>query len=69
MTDADTLEKTQDVNTNTPDLVHWICGFCYQDLPAIAMCGYEITKYGVAESADCVVCEDLVDKPCEVCGK
>lgn len=58
------------------DIVHFVCDVCYPPPPtedARAMCGVEVDiDREEVISPDpgrcCVVCEEMVERPCERCG-
>jgi Zn finger protein HypA/HybF involved in hydrogenase expression len=54
--------------TSPDDLDHWFCA-CNRD---VALCGADIAGQPESEPVftddDCVVCDDLLDLPCERCG-
>lgn len=57
------------VDDDDDDLVHFVCE-CNQDL---ALCGESLAGmkwiYDSADEEQCIVCADMLNRPCEKCGE
>lgn len=61
------LVDSLEVNSNM--MIHIVCNYCVPpDMPGIALCGKEIKGISLPlDTAECVVCIDLLDEPCNTC--
>ena len=63
------IDQTEEQNEFTEELAHWVCADCYPAYPAKGFCGTVTTRPAKGEQQHaCVVCEYMVERPCERCG-
>lgn len=64
--------KETDRASSTDDPANMIHAFCWCD-ESIAICGADLSDYKEVLSpdveAECIVCDDLEDRPCPRCGE